>query len=453
MDIIIQPSSLGGAVPAVASKSMAHRLMILRAFAANDCELACTTTSADIEATRRCLDALVCRKKGNPRDGLASDSGDHDGALISNLQSDPTGCAHSCGSEIVLDCGESGSTLRFLLPVVGALGKRVRMKRHGRLAQRPLAPLDAQLRAHGMRIWDEGDDLVAEGQLHGGSYSLPGDVSSQYVSGLLMAAPLLPESLELFVSSPIQSRPYINMTIDALEQFGVEVVCDKVGMGTATCERFALSPTPLTGPARIEVEGDWSNAAFWLTAGAMEQDGVTVTGLDLTSFQGDRAVLAALAAFGARIARQGNAARATRDMPRPASFDVGAFPDLVPPLSVLAAMTPGTSSARNAGRLRLKESDRLATIACAINALGGKAHIANDDLVVEGVERLSGGTVDSANDHRIAMMAAIMATHAAGPVRIVGAECVEKSYPGFWDDYRMLGGIAQEATTADDTPT
>ncbi len=409
MNVTIHPSSLSGTVSAVASKSMAHRLMILNALAECPSELVCSSTSEDIEATRHCLDVL--RTSSGPCE---------------------------------FECGESGSTLRFLLPVVGALGKSARFHRRGRLTQRPLAPFDAQLRAHGMHIADDGDDLVVEGQLHGGSFSLPGDVSSQYVSGLLMAAPLLAEPIEVFVSAPVQSRPYINLTTQALSKFGVDVVCDRVGMGTSACERFALQPDTLRGPDRLAVEGDWSNSAFWLAAGTLEREGLTVSGLDLMSAQGDRSILAALAAFGARIARHGDAARATRDTPRAASLDISAIPDLVPPLTAVAATVPGTSRFRNAGRLRLKESDRLATICAVVNAMGGRASIEGDDLLVEGVKQITGGEVNAANDHRIAMMAAIMATHATGPTVVHGSECVAKSYPGFWEDYRLLGGMATE---------
>ncbi len=409
MNVTIQPGSLKGAVSAVPSKSIAHRLMILSAISPSPSEVICETTSQDIDATARCLRAL---------------STDDDSCL--------------------LDCGESGSTLRFLLPVIGALGKSARIIRRGRLAQRPLAPLDQQLRAHGMRIEDDGDKLLVAGKLRGGHFSLPGDVSSQYVSGLLLAAPLLAEPVEVFVSTPVQSRPYVQLTIAALKRFGADVTCDRVGLGAASCERFAMQPCTLRAPRFVTVEGDWSNAAFWLAAGALEEQGLTVAGLDLMSAQGDRAILAALAAFGARVARKGDAARVTRDVPRAASMDVRAIPDLVPPLAAVAATTPGMSMLRNAGRLRLKESDRLATVTATINAMGGRARLIGDDLVIEGVERLAGGRVSAADDHRIAMMTAVMATHAMEATLLHGADCVAKSYPEFWDDYRMLGGGATE---------
>jgi 3-phosphoshikimate 1-carboxyvinyltransferase len=422
MDKTLCPSSLFGVVRAVASKSMAHRLLILAALSPDPCDLRCSTTSEDIEATKACLRSLL-----------------YDGDAQPKVRATDTGTQTS--AQRLLDCGESGSTLRFLLPVVGALGASVRILRHGRLSERPLAPFDDELAAHGMHIKEAAEGLLVKGRLHGGRFVLPGDVSSQFTSGLLMAAPLLEEATEILVAKPVQSAPYIDLTIHALHTFGVAVRRDCMHYEGRAYARFAVSPTTLRAPAELDVEGDWSNAAFWLAAGAMEPQGITVDGLDLASAQGDRAILAALSAFGGRIARKGNAARATMDTARSAELDVQAIPDLVPPLAAVAATAPGVSRLRNAGRLRLKESDRLESVTRAITALGGNAWVEDDALVIQGVEHLSGGTVDAANDHRIAMMAAIMATHAQGPVTILGAECVSKSYPAFWDDYCQLGGL------------
>ncbi|MDO4806166.1 MAG: 3-phosphoshikimate 1-carboxyvinyltransferase [Coriobacteriales bacterium] len=414
METLVTPSSLQGSVNAIASKSMAHRLLILSALCEEPCELVCNTTSQDIEATRDCLAGIWQRLH----------------ALDKEQEQE----------RLQLDCAESGSTLRFLLPVVCALGISARLVCHGRLSQRPLAPLDEQLRAHGAHLeWNQ-NALEVDGALRGGTFVMPGNVSSQYVSGLLLAAPLLREPTVLLVKKPVESRPYITLTINALGLFGADLSVQSTTQNGVAYERYGVQPRPLVAPRTCVVEGDWSNAAFWLAAGALEREGLTVTGLDLASAQGDRAVLAALTSFGARIARKGSAARATKDTPRAATLDVSAIPDLVPPLAAVAATAPGTSRFLNAGRLRLKESDRLASVTGAINAMGGSAHVCDDDLVVEGTERLRGGVVDAHNDHRIAMMAAIMATHATGPTRILGSECVAKSYPTFWEDYHKLGG-------------
>lgn len=427
MNAHIRPSSLGGSVSAVSSKSMAHRLLILAALADEPTEFVCDTFSEDIEATSRCLRVINDeRRRGFDANGA--------------------GC-----ERIALDCGESGSTLRFLLPVVCALGMPACFIRRGRLPERPLDALAQQLALHGITIEEHGRQLDTAGKMSAGTFTLPGDVSSQYASGLLMAATIMDEPVEVLVSTPVQSRPYLELTVHALMQFGRDVRCDKVIRDGVEYERFVVDPAPFAVPERCVVEGDWSNAAFWLAAGSLEPEGLTVCGLDPQSAQGDRAIVAALAGFGARIARKGTAVRATADAPRAAVLDVSAFPDLVPPLAAVAATAPGTSRLTNAGRLRLKESDRLKAITCAITRLGGHAQAVGDDLVIEGVEQLGGGTIDACNDHRIAMMGAILATHAKGEVVITDARCVSKSYPGFWEDYALLGGSVHLTRESEDT--
>lgn len=430
MEATVTPGQLAGALPAISSKSVAHRLLILAALCPSVTTVGCNTTSEDIEATVSCLKALgarITRTRAGyrvvPLRGW-SKSDNHPEATAGAL----------------LDCGESGSTERFLLPIVAALGAGARLTGHGRLAQRPLSPLYEELVAHGAELGPQGAfPLRVAGRLRPGRFSLPGNVSSQYVSGLLMAAPILGAPLEVAVAEPVQSKPYIALTTDALARFGVEVSVSHEVIDGRPCTCYGVPTSRLTSPGDCEVEGDWSNAAFWLAAGALSHEGVTVQGLNMTSTQGDRVILAALSSFGARVARKGRAARVTLDHPHAASMDVSDFPDLVPPLAAVAACCPGTTELRNAGRLRLKESDRLETVSSALRALGIDAHTSNDDLVIVGGTP-QGGSVDSANDHRIAMMAGVLATRAAGPVTIHDAGCVAKSYPGFWDDFLALGG-------------
>lgn len=424
----IEPAQLTGTIAAVASKSVAHRLLILAALTDGATDIDCTSTSADIEATVTCLRRLGARIAetrlgfrvvGIPntrRRELPAEAGD-------------------------LDCGESGSTLRFLLPVVAALGEGGRFMGHGRLAARPLSPLYEQLVEHGAYLTPQGTfPLDVVGKLRGGDFLLPGNVSSQYVSGLLMAAPLLDEPTIIWVSEPVESLPYIKLTVRALAAFGVGVRQNRVeyeGRGYMRLE--VASDASLTTPEAMQVEGDWSNAAFWLAAGALSATGVEVTGLDATTVQGDRAMLAALTLFGARVQRSRGSAACRYEGLHAMELDVSDVPDLVPPLAAVAAYARGTTKLKNAGRLRLKESDRLATVSAAINALGGNATVVDDDLVITGTQ-LTGGTVDAANDHRIAMMAAVMATNASGPVTVLDSGCVAKSYPAFWQDYASLGG-------------
>ena len=436
MDLTITPRPLGGTVRAIASKSMAHRLLICAALCPGPTTIRCATTSKDIEATIACLRSLGADIE---RDGeLLRVTPIAGSGATDNLRQARTHAA--------LDCGESGSTLRFMLPVVAALGCDASLTGHGRLAERPLSPLYEELMAGGSDLSEQGTfPLRVGGRLRAGRFELPGNVSSQYISGLLLAAPLLGGPSEVRVAEPIQSRPYVSLTISALASFGVDVVETHETVGGAPHTCFVVTPsTPYRSPGTVEVEGDWSNAAFWLATGALSGE-VSVEGLDLASRQGDRAVLAALAKLGARVARTVGVASVAPGSPTGADMDVADFPDLVPPLAAVAALAPGTTRLTGCERLRLKESDRVETVVGGLAALGADIRADGDDIVIVGKPELSGGTVDAANDHRIAMMAAVAATRCAGPVTILGAECVEKSYPAFFDDYRSLGGIVERA--------
>lgn len=426
------PGALAGEVGAVASKSMAHRLLILAALAPATCDIDCNASSADIEATARCLEALgahVARTKVGFR--VVPVPRGADGRPVAR-------------QDALLDCGESGSTLRFLLPVACALAADARLTGHGRLAERPLSPLYEQLVDHGAVLSLPGRfPLAAQGRLRGGRFVLPGNVSSQYVSGLLLAAPLLAAPVEVLVSEPVESAPYIGLTVGALATFGIGVTREPRTLHGTSYQAFRVEGTSqLQTPASLVVEGDWSNAAFWLAAGAIGLGPVGVSGLQLSSTQGDRAMLGALARFGARFSLGAHAVRVTGARLKGQEMDVSAFPDLVPPLAAVAACAEGTTRLTGAGRLRLKESDRLQTVSAALRAMGVDAHDEKDALVIRGAgqDTIEGGTVDAANDHRIAMMAAVLATRAAGPTTILGADCVAKSYPTFFDDFAQLGG-------------
>lgn len=427
MDIRITPHTLEGSVGAIPSKSMAHRLLLLSGLCTGITDLDCPLASQDIEATLRSLQAIgapAARTRTGFRMVPITMGGTRRSAKI--------------------DVGESGSTLRFMLPVVAALGKGATFTGQGRLAERPLAPLDEQLVQHGVALSATGTfPLEVSGRLTAGRFELPGNVSSQFVSGLLMAAPLLDGDTIVAVSEPVESQGYIRLTIDALNIFGVEVAQRREERGGTTYRTYAVSgDASLVTPGACTVEGDWSNAAFWLAAGSLSGAPISVSALNLQSHQGDRAIMAALALLGARIGRNAQTATAVRDRLQGRTIDVSGIPDLAAPLATCAAYAEGTTRLTNAGRLRFKESDRLATISEAIRSLGGYARVEGDDLVIEGRESLPGGTVDAAGDHRIAMMAAIIAAFAAGPTTIQGAECVAKSYPSFFDDFSSLGGIA-----------
>ncbi len=402
---------IGGRIAAIASKSQAHRLLICAAFADGPTQISCPERSADIDATARCLQAL----------GATIEYRDNCFGVTPRRE---------LVSMPEMDCGESGSTLRFLLPIVAALGCGGEFILHGRLAQRPLSPLWEELEAHGIALSRPAENrLRVEGQLKGGNFTLAGNVSSQFISGLLFALPLLQEDSVLRLSSPLESAPYVRLTEAALARFGLSLSQrgDEWHIAGKRCFR---SPQSLT------VEGDWSNSAFWLCAGALSRP-MTVTNLSPDSAQGDREILEILRSFGADIAINQDEITVS---PRPLhaiDCNVRDIPDLVPPIALVAACAEGVSHITGAARLRIKESDRLESVSAAIRALGGEVTVHEDGLTIVG-GTLRGGCVDSQNDHRIAMLAAIASTVCPQGVELSGHKAVEKSYPNFWNDFNKL---------------
>ena len=324
----------------------------------------------------------------------------------------------------LLDCGESGSTLRFLIPVALLVQGEASFTGRGRLMERPLKPYEDLFREKGVAWKLEDNVLTVNGgrgydalALDSGAYRLPGNVSSQFFTGLLFALPLLNGDSILVSTTPLESRDYLEMTRQALAAAGVTT---RWADENTLCVPGGQAYQPFTATA----EADWSQAGFWYAADFLDSQ-VEIRGLDPDSAQGDKVV----SELYWKLARPGDA-----------EIDVSGCPDLLPPLAVMAAVRSGTTRFTNAARLRMKESDRLSTITAALTALGAEVHEEPDRLIIVGKPSLPGGTVDSANDHRIAMMAAIAATGCTGPVTIRGAECVQKSYPDFWEVYRSLGG-------------
>lgn len=391
MDITIQPTRLTGTVAAIPSKSQAHRLLICAAFARQETYLRCPDTNRDIEATAQCLRALGAE--------ITRDAG---GYAVTPARAVPPAA--------VLPCRDSGSTLRFLLPVAGALGVDATFQMEGRLPQRPLTPLWEEMTRMGCTLTrPTPDTLRCRGRLRPGAYTLSGGVSSQFITGLLLAFPLVAGACTLEITGKLESAPYVTMTLRALEQFGIQAADFAVAGGQG-----------YVSPGTVAVEGDWSNAAFFLAARALGSH-VAVTGLAPDSPQGDRAAAALLAGLEEKR-----------------TIDAADIPDLVPILAVTAACKQGAVFT-NIARLRLKESDRVESVKDMLLALGGRAEAGENTLTVYGTG-LRGGRVEGRNDHRIAMSAAIAATVCRESVTILGAQCVEKSYPQFWDVYKQLGG-------------
>jgi 3-phosphoshikimate 1-carboxyvinyltransferase len=411
MNVTIQPKPLRGVLKAISSKSDVHRLLICAALCDGPVQIQIDGLSQDIEATARCLNALgasVLLEEGRIR--------------VSPIMHVP--------SNAVLDCGESGSTLRFLLPVACALGADAAFTGSGRLPQRPLSPLYEQLEAHGVCLSPQGQmPLTIRGTLGTQTpFVLAGDVSSQYISGLLMALPLC--GGEIVLTTPLESKPYVQMTLDTLRRFGVQA--EQTASGWRVRRGALCAPQ---GP--IAAQGDWSNAAFWLCAGAIAGP-VTVRGLDRDSPQGDRAIVAFLQRMGAQVRWDGDSVTVWPGTLHAAQIDVRDTPDLAPVLAAVAALAQGETVITGAARLRIKESDRLRTVQQTLQALGAQICATHDGLRIVGQRRLSGGQADACGDHRIAMMAAIAAAGCERPVTITGAQAVNKSYPAFFEDYQRL---------------
>lgn len=322
-----------------------------------------------------------------------------------------------------MDCGESGSTLRFLLPLAARLpqGSVACFRGGGRLPERPNTALTEAMRLHGATVSADYLPIEVSGPLKSGEYVLPGNVSSQFVTGLLMTLPALEGDSSIRFTTPVESAGYIDMTVSALNAFHVRVAQRSDGYDIPGGQIFH-------SPGVAYAEGDWSNAAFFLAARALGSE-VRVDGLNGDSVQGDRAI--------AEILRRMSAPDGSLTAQR---VDASGIPDLVPILAVVATQAAGVTEFVHAGRLRIKECDRLNAMRVCLNALGGEVEEKEDGLLVRGGRPLSGGEVDSFGDHRIVMSMAIAATVASGPVVIRRAEAVAKSYPAFFEDFQALGG-------------
>ena len=417
MNVKIEQGAVRGMVAAIPSKSHLHRLLICAALADEPTKIYCQHTGAeDIAATVACLEVLGAQVIVLV-DGF--------NVVPINIKDIPKQC--------VLPCRESGSTLRFLLPVVAALGVTATFAMQGRLPERPLFPLDEQLTKHGITLTrPNATTLRICGQLKAGNYELPGNVSSQYISGLLIALPLLKQDSKLAITGKIESADYLAITINVQREFRVlhDYTEQLYTINGSACYR---------SPQYTNVDGDWSNGAFWLACGAMPDCSITLNKIYQNSLQGDRLILAILSQLGAVVSRNEEQVTVTENQRQAVDIDAAAIPDLIPVVAAVLSTAIGTSKITNAGRLRIKESDRLATTASTLNALGAKIIELKDGLIIEGVSSLKGGTVDAHNDHRIAMCAAVASLACIEPVILTGAEAVNKSYPQLWFDFAKLG--------------
>lgn len=412
MDKTFTQSRVKKDVRAISSKSEAHRYLICAALSDIPTEMICTDTNADIDATANCLRSLganITRTEG--------------GFFVTPISEVQKGQS--------LNCNESGSTLRFMLPLAAILGADCHFEMHGRLPKRPLSPLYELLEGNGVKLSPQGSNpLETRGNLQAGNYTVTANISSQYISGMLFALSVANGKSTLKLEGKIESAPYIEMTVDALNAFGARIDFD------AENNRFTVEgQSKLHSPKKLTVGGDWSNAAFFLAAGAIGKNEVSVCGLDENSRQGDREIVPILEKMGARITRKQNTITVFPSNLHGIEIDAAQIPDLVPILATVASVASGETRIYNAERLRLKESDRIESVCNTLNALGASITATADGMIINGKSALVGGVVDSYNDHRIAMSAAIASLVCRESVTINNFEAINKSYPTFAENF------------------
>ena len=401
MNIEITPNTLSGEIRIPPSKSFSHRALICAALSKGESQITDLLGCEDIDATCEALTALGAEIR--TEDGVT---------YVKGIRNPP--------KYAEINCRESGSTLRFLIPVAAALGVEAVFTGCGKLPTRPITPYIEEFKKHGVEFISAEMPYHIKGKLTSGVFSMPGDVSSQFITGLLFALPLIEGSSTIVMTSPLQSKPYADITIQCMKDHGVETLEFNGNYTVKGIQEYKASD--------YNVEGDCSQAAFFAVANQIGSD-LTLLGINPNSVQGDRAIFDIIE----KMIKIGD---------NYSGFDIDAsdIPDLVPILTVLAAFADGTSYIRGCKRLRIKESDRLESISTVLNSLGANVTIVNDELEIVGVKELSGGVCSSFNDHRIAMSLAIASQRCTDKLTITDAECVAKSYPTFFEDFRSIGG-------------
>ena len=417
--IKITPTSLNGKISVPPSKSLCHRAIIAAGLATDNCNIENVAFSEDILATCKAM-----------RDIGVSVSESEDKLTIK-------GNKFTSAINNKIDCKESGSTLRFLIPIVLLTGKEFTFIGQGRLAQRPLTPYYKIFKEQNIKYSsDEGLPLTVQGRLKTGIYKVPGNVSSQFITGLLFALPLLNGDSKIVVTSELESKAYVDLTIDVLSKFSVKI--ENVGYSEIT-----IVGNQQYKARNYKVEGDFSQAAFWLVAGILGEE-ILCDEMNINSLQGDLAIVDLIVRMGGDISIKEGKIKTKKSKTHGIIINASECPDLVPILAVLASLSEGTTKIINASRLRIKECDRLKAMATELTKLGGDVVETEDGLIIQGVEKLNGGTVDSWNDHRIAMALSVASIRCRQPVILTNSACVKKSYPKFYKDFEMLGGVINE---------
>lgn len=408
--IKITPSPLSGSLTIPASKSACHRSIICAALSSGVSVIKNCGTSADIEATI------------NGMKSLGASFEENNGDLFVKRNDPPKSCT--------INCKESGSTLRFLLPIAAALGVNATFTGEGRLPSRPIKTLTDILRQGGVECSSDTLPLTITGKFKGGAYSLPGNISSQYITGLLFALALTKTESQIDLTTKLESAAYVDMTISEMKHFGVNIESLENGYKIRGDQIFTASERT--------IEGDWSQAAFFMSAATIGGD-ITIKGLDENSLQGDRFAVDVFKDFGAHISFSNGELNIKKGDLKGITVDGSQIPDMVPAIAVTAAFANGTTTIHSAARLRAKESDRLFETAKRLRSFGIDVEETADGLIIHGGSP-TGSSIDGANDHRIVMSFAVMAAYSKNQSIIDGFEAINKSYPDFFNDFNKLGG-------------
>ena len=419
MNVKIKPNEIKGKMKSIPSKSLLHRAIILSGIA-KDREIILeqvNTISEDIEATLTCIEKLGAKTKV-----------EGDSIRITSL-------GNIKKSKVELHCKESGTTLRLLLPLVSTFSKEATVDCSEGLRKRPIRELIETLEESGLYFKGKGFPINISGNVTTDFFKISGDISSQYVSGLLLLSSLLDQRSSIYLTTKLESRAYVNITIKVLRDFGIIVNELEEGVFEIYGGRDKILP-----PKEYQIEGDWSNAAFFLVGGCLG-DSIKMSGLNLESSQGDKKIVQILKKAGAILTCSDDFISSNRSHLNSFEVDFSETPDLFPILSVVAALSKGQSILKGGERLKLKESNRIESTFQMLKSLGADVKKRDDGLIIQGKEILDGGIVNSFNDHRIVMSATMASIKCKEPVSIVNAGAVKKSYPNFFDDFKKVGGI------------
>ncbi|MBE6064461.1 3-phosphoshikimate 1-carboxyvinyltransferase [Clostridium cochlearium] len=417
----IFPKKLKGSINIPPSKSLAHRAIIAAGLAGGESIIDNIVYSKDILATIY----------GMKNFGVSINEIEKNNNKLLNIK----GVNKIQIQNNVIDCIESGSTLRFLIPIALLQNEReVTFIGSGKLPQRPLDEYYNIFNKKNIFYQNEKGNLPlrVKGKLKPGEFYLKGDISSQFITGLMFVLPLLCGDSKIIITSKLESKAYVDLTMDILNKFGVKIENNNY-------KEFYIKGNQSYVPRNYNVEGDFSQGAFWLVAGAIGEE-ISCKNLNINSLQGDKEIINIIKYMGGIININNDCIKVISSKLKGITIDASEIPDLVPILAVAGTVSSGVTKIINAKRVRIKECDRLHAIACELNKIGGEVEELEDSLIIKGNKKLKGGIVDSWNDHRIAMAMAVASTVCEESLIINNSKAVEKSYPNFWEEFRNVGG-------------